>query len=305
MTSDALITPAVSTRTLAGLRLRKVTDLSDRGLCFIIYGQAGAGKTPVCAETVFSEFASPLLDIDVENGTRSIRHLGKREDFDVVRPNRYQSIETLVAKLKQDKGAGYKGVMLDNASELHMMIQRSVAGATDQPTQPEWGEINRIFLKIIEDFRDLAASTEMIVFIICWDVDDKQENGRVKKTLMFTPQIQNLLPGKVDVIGHLSVNTDQSRLLSFKQGPLTVSKFRRSLESNEAKIPLEIQFTRSQHPFVDILEVLKGGKNWPSDKYKEPPKPKSSTAAQRTEPGGSTESEEPVRNQDEIAPEET
>jgi hypothetical protein len=45
---------------------------------------------------------------------------------------------------------------------------------------------------------------------------------------MFTPQVQGLLPGKVDVIGHLSVNPDQSRLLSFKQGPLTVAKFRRS-----------------------------------------------------------------------------
>jgi hypothetical protein len=280
------------------LRLRKVTDLTDRGLCFIIYAQAGAGKTPLCAEAVFSEYASPMLDIDVENGTRSIRHLGKREDFDVVRPNRYQSVETLVAKLKQEKGAGYKGVMLDNCSELHMMIQRSVAGATDQPTQPEWGEINRIFLKIIEDFRDLAATTEMVVFLVCWDVDDKQENGRVKKQLMFTPQVQGLLPGKVDVIGHLSVNPDQSRLLSFKQGPLTVAKFRRSLESNEAKIPLEIQFERKHHPFADILEVLKGGKNWPSENYPKPP-------AQRTQQrqGGNTSTEEPARNQGETAPE--
>jgi hypothetical protein len=280
--------------------LRKVTDLSDRGLCFIIYGQAGAGKTPVAAEAVFSEFASPMLDIDVENGTRSIRHLGNREDFDIARPNRYQSIQNLVVELKQKKGAGYKGVMLDNCSELHMMIQRSVAGATDQPTQPEWGEINRIFLKIIEDFRDLAASTEMVVFLICWDIDDKQENGRVKKQLMFTPQVQGLLPGKVDVIGHISVNTDQSRLLSFKQGPLTVSKFRRSLESNEAKIPLEIQFERKHHPFVDILEVLKGGKDWPASKY--PAVPAQRAPAQRS--GGNNASEEPVRNQDANAPEE-
>jgi phage nucleotide-binding protein len=267
MTSDASTTSTEKTRTLAGLRLRRVTDLIDRGLCFIIYGQAGAGKTPTAAEAVFSPFASPMLDIDIENGTMSIRHLGSRDDFDVVRPIRYQKVEEIIDKLKQEKGAGYKAVMLDNASELHLMIQRSVAGQTDQPTQPEWGEINRIFLNIIEKMRDLAASTEMVVFILCWDVDDKQENGKVKKQLMFTPQVQNLLPGKVDVIGHISVNTDQSRLLSFKQGPLTVAKFRRSLESNEAKIPLDIQFERKHHPFVDILNVLKGGGNWPANDY--------------------------------------
>lgn len=234
-----------------------------------------------------------MLDIDVENGTRSIKHLGKEPGFDVVRPSRYQGVDNILNELKTKKGAGYKGVMLDNCSELHMMIQRSVAGATDQPTQPEWGEINRIFLNMIEGFRDLAASTDMVVFLICWDVDDKQDGGKVKKHLMFTPQVQNLLPGKVDVIGHLSVNVDQSRLLSFKQGPLTVSKFRRSLESNEAKIPLEVRFTREQRPFVDILDVIKGGKNWPSSKYPNPqqqraPRPATPAAGDNTAELGAT-----------------
>lgn len=239
-----------------------------------------------------------MLHVDIEDGAKSLMHLD-RPDFEVVTPLRYQKVEEIIDTLRTQKGAGFKAVTFDNLSELHLKIQRAVAGETDQPTQPEWGEINRIFLNIVEKAKGLAQSADMVVFLPCWDVDDKQENGKVKKQLMFTPQVQNLLPGKVDVIAHLSVNADQSRLLSFKQGPLTVSKFRKSMDSNEQKIPLEIRFERQHHPFVDILDVIKGGKNWPVSKY--PQGPQQRPAPQRA----GNNAEEPVRNQDANAPEET
>lgn len=281
--------------------MRKVEDLNERGVCFIIYGQAGTGKTPICVEAVFSDWASPLLHVDAEGGTRSITHLKRSavgEKLDIVSITRWQQIDRLMLELKKGPEVhGYKGVVFDNCSELHFLRQVQESGS-DQPTQPDWGVINRDFLKFVEDAKDLARLKGMVVFLICWDVDDKQENGKVKKHIAFTPQVQNTLPGKVDVIGHISVNNDQSRVLSFKQGPLTVAKFRRSMDSNEQKIPLEIKFNRNNRPFVDILDVIKGGKNWPVDKY---PKQVAPQAAARSATG--TQAEEPVRNQDANAPE--
>lgn len=211
-----------------------------------------------------------MLYVDAEGGTRSITHLKKAsvgENLDIVQITRWQQIDRLMVELKKGPDIhGFKGVTFDNCSELHELRKFQETGS-DQPTQPEWGTINRDFLKFIEDCKDLARLKGMVVFLICWDVDDKQENGKVKKHVAFTPQVQNTLPGKVDVIGYLSVNNDQSRVLSFKQGPMTVAKFRRSMDSNEQKIPLEIKFNRLNRPFVDILEVIKGGGNWPASKY--------------------------------------
>lgn len=271
-----------------------------------MYGQAGGGKTPVAAEAVFSEWASPMLYVDIEGGTRSITHLKRSkvgENLDVVTISRWAQVERLMPELKKGpKVHGFKGVVFDNCSELHDMRKVQEVGVSDNPSQPDWGIINRDFLKFVEDAKDLARNHGMIVFLLCWDVDDKQENGKVKKHVAFTPQIQNTLPGKVDVIGHLSVAPDQSRLLSFKQGPLTVSKFRRSMDSNEQKIPLEIKFNRNNRLFADILEVIKGGGNWPADKY---PKQVAQAAGPRTavNPIAPTTTE-PVGNQDETAPEE-
>ena len=193
---------------------------------------------------------------------------------------------------------GYKCAVFDNVSEAHELRKVQESGS-DQPTQPEWGTINRDFLSWVEDCKDLARLKGMVIFLVCWDVDDKQENGKVKKHVAFTPQVQNTLPGKVDVIGYLSVNNDQSRVLSFKQGPLTVAKFRRSMDSNEQKIPLEIKFNRNNRPFVDILEVIKGGGNWPASKYPQ------QQNQQASRPAAAAPTEEPVRNQDANAPEDT
>lgn len=287
------------------MRLRKVEDLNERGVCFIIYGQAGSGKTPIAAEAVFSQYASPMLHADAEGGTRSITHLKRSkvgDNLDIVTITRWAQIERLMLELKKGPEVhGYKGVIFDNCSELHDLRKIQEVGVSDNPSQPDWGIINRDFLKFVEDAKDLARLKGMVVFLICWDVDDKQENGKIKKHVAFTPQVQNTLPGKVDVIGHLSVATDQSRLLSFKQGPLTVSKFRRSMDSNEQKIPLEIKFNRNNRPFVDILEVIRGGGNWPADKY-----PKQQAAAAPARGGAvnpTTPVEEPVGNQDANAPE--
>lgn len=272
-------------------------------MCFIVYGQAGSGKTPICTEAVFSPWASPLLYVDVEGGTRSITHLKRSkvgENLDLTPPIiRWAQIERLMTDLKQGpEKHGFKCVVFDNCSEIHFLRQTAESGF-DQPTQPEWGAINRDFLKFIEDARDLARRKDMVVFLICWDKDDKQDNGRVKKHISFTPQVQDLMPGKVDVIAHISVANDQSRLMSFKQGPLTVSKFRRSLDSNEAKIPLEIKFNRNNRPFVDILEVIKGGGDWPEAKY-----PKAQQQGKPAAAGAVSTNVEPVRNQDANAPEE-
>src|SRR4051812_4997929 len=84
-------------------------------LNLLIYGEPGAGKTYLAATAQDSEATSPILFLDVEGGTVTIR---RRKDVDVVKVRSMQQVEEIHNKLYADTERYYKTVIIDSLTEL-------------------------------------------------------------------------------------------------------------------------------------------------------------------------------------------
>lgn len=231
----------------------------DMGLFQTFYGQGGSGKTTVAASAADSEFGSPYLHIDAEGGIDAISH---RSDIDFVQVFTWRQYRRLISELKRNPNHGFKTICADNLSEIVNMATAHVTGDPEkQPTQPEWGEMARLILRMVRDCREMAQKQNINFFFTAWDTDDKDDSGARKKQIAFTPKLQSEFPGVVTTIGHVTVLNDATkRLLDWRTNPRTISKWRKSLSSAAQKIPLQLYYGTDRLPMGDILDALIGGK---------------------------------------------
>ena len=245
---------------------RRATDMTW-GVCMAIYGPAGSGKSTLAAGAADSPDNSPLLIVDAEGGSRAVAH---RADIEVLDVKSWKDIDDFTEAAKRTKDFPWKTVVFDNMSEyLSLLTNKVVGSGEDSPSQPQWGKITLEFLSFVRTWRDLSRRG-INVILIAWEDEEKDEVGRVKHQLSFTPKIRSTFPGMIDIIGYLTV-VDKSivgeRLLDFAPSSRTASKFRRSQDEGAMQIPLKIQYGIGKVPMADILTVLKGGGTWPKDKY--------------------------------------
>jgi hypothetical protein len=205
------------------------------------------------------------LHIDAEGGTDAIIDRKGVEVVSVYNWNQYQSV---TRELIQQKGSGYKTICVDNLSEIANLSLTKIAGPTQGPEIQEWGEMFREVRQKIREYRDLARLYGVNVIFCCWDADEKDDRGVMKKDLALSPALRKQVPGLTTIIGHVAVLDDpNARLLTFAAGPKTVAKFRRSRTAAAQKIPLQIRYSVDKLPLGDIIDVLKGGKEWDTKKY--------------------------------------
>lgn len=142
-----------------------------RGMDLLIFGPPGVGKTTLVATAQDSEYGSDLLLIDADGGLRSIED---RDDV-AVWPNReelpepsWKDLRGLIDKLVAAKGdLPFKTVALDSITAVYKdMILPSITGSREkQPRIQDWGEANRVLIKMIMDLKTLNAYGINTIFL--------------------------------------------------------------------------------------------------------------------------------------------
>jgi phage nucleotide-binding protein len=266
--STVITAPPAQRRSLAGVTLVRANELGEWGVCAALYGRPGAGKTTLALSMADSPYASPTLMIDAEGGARSVSH---RSDIDVATVERYEQIPQIIRALLGNPNPPYKGIVLDNMSEVQNKNIRSITGGTRTPEIQDWGRSTADILQLTRDCRELAQRRGIVVVLIAWEdyTTDESSGSNVKRTTVgFTPKLAQQFPGIVDIVGHLSTEASGTRTLSFESGPRTDGKFRRNGSEAAMGIPLRIRYNYpQQNPMADLLATLVGGSPWPKDKY--------------------------------------
>lgn len=272
-----MLTPnnaAETLRKLGGIELRKANEPSLTGevggTAIVLYGQGGAGKTLLASGAADSPYGSPCLHIDAEGGSDVIEH---KDNVDVAEVFNWTQYNNLTDDIIRQKGAGYKCIINDNLVELCNMCLEKITGTRDAPEIQEWGEMFREIRHKIRQYRDLARKFGIVIIFCCWDAIEKTVGNQQRYDLALTPALRKQVPGLITIVGHITVLEDPyKRLLDFASTPNTVSKLRAapSTKAAAAKIPLRIVYPVDKLPMVDILGVLKGGKDWPTGKYEIP-----------------------------------
>jgi hypothetical protein len=215
----------------------------------IIYGDTGSGKTFLLGTANDCEDATPMLLIDVDGGTKSLR--GRK--IDIVRPGSWKDLQDIYNFLRHDNHQ-YRSVGIDSLTEFQKKFsmgtilgdikvskegdtEYSDLGETTVPTRQDWMKTGDQMRKLIRAFKDLAylksGGDRVHVFMTCLE---KIEEKRQLVGPMFSGQLSVESGAYVDVLARLSNHAVKEE------------------EEGEEKV------TNRRHLLVDVYENAEGVK---------------------------------------------
>lgn len=263
-----IVTIRTRPKLVAGIPVKPVSELPEWGICMAIYGPPGVGKTTTAGKVAYSDFASPAVILDAEGGVRSITHIPNLDQIEVKDWNELSRVSGAI--IQAGKDSPWKTVIIDNMSEIQNLNLRHHTGG-DIPEFKHWNRNTTDILQFTRAWRDFARFNAVNVIFIAWSTPEADESTGIKiikQDVGFSPSLARQFPGIVDIVGFLTVETPSGlRILTFAPSNRSAAKFRRSNTEYAAKIPLVIKFDDKLNPLADIIGTLRGGLQWPSEKY--------------------------------------
>jgi len=208
---------------LGGFTVQKVSERMDWAK-LLIYGVPGAGKTYLAGQAAEVERMSPVLFIDIEGGTKTIRKL--HPNVDVVRvQNVYDKQGRLRAsawKKLQDvyedlrKGVHYQTVVVDSLTEaakvsMYSVLEEAVKTTTnrdrdpDVPEMRDWGKSGEQIRRFVRAFRDLNCH---VIFTALSSEDKDPQSGSVTVKPALAGKLKDEIPAYLDEVLYLYVKAD-------------------------------------------------------------------------------------------------
>lgn len=156
--------PTLTRKTLAGLEIKPVQDRSPF-FNFLFYGESGTGKTTLAGSADDVPAMRPVLFIDIEGGTESLRH--SYPNVQTVRVTTWKEMQEVYNALYNGEG-GFRTVVLDSLTEIQKFSMYNIMNDLTQkrpdldpdvPGMREWGKNLEQMRKYIRGFRDLDMHT--------------------------------------------------------------------------------------------------------------------------------------------------
>lgn len=181
------------------------------------YGEPGVGKTYLAGTADDSELTSPVLFLDVEGGTQTIRDkpeidvLQVRSMGDIVRA--YEQL----ANIPDGEEMPYKTVVIDSLTELQKLDMRELMDALERekgadridkyvPTLQAWGKSGERVRIIIRSFRDLPCN--LIATALLAESHDER-TGIVTYYPSLPGKLRSEIPGFFDIVCHLRADDEK------------------------------------------------------------------------------------------------
>jgi phage nucleotide-binding protein len=227
-------------KTVGGLKVQQVQDRRPF-FNFLVYGEPGVGKTVLCGSAMAVPEMSPVLLIDVEGGTYSLR--ATYPDVDVVRVQSMNDMQRVYDSLHKGQ-VDYKTVVLDSLTEIQkfsmLRIMREVVEKDpdrdpEVPGLREWGKNIEQTRRIVRGFRDLP----MNVLFTALAATEKMNSGKTQYYPSLSGKLAREVAGFMDIVGYQykMVVKDEVKFLLLTNGTDTVIAKDRS--SRLPKEPIE------------------------------------------------------------------
>lgn len=170
---------ALTPKSIAGLRISPVQERSSY-FNMLFYGDSGVGKTTLAGSADDVPQMRPVLVVDIEGGTESLKH--SYPDVDVVRVTTWKEMQAVYDVLHSGNHE-YKTIILDSLTEIqkfnmyeimHQLTQMRPDLDPDVPGMREWGKNLEQIRKFVRGFRDLELHT---IFTSLAKTDKDQKTG--------------------------------------------------------------------------------------------------------------------------------
>jgi len=182
-------------------------------LNLLVYGEPGVGKTYLAGTAQDHTKTAPVLLLDVEGGTTTLRH---RPDIDVVQVRSMVQVVEVHNKLKVENNGYYKTVIIDSLTELQKLdmsdimkelVSRRPDRDPDVPDVREWGKTGTHMRNIVRAFRDLPMNTILTALVDA----SKDSTGTVTLYPNLPGKMKTELAGFFDVVGYLYTRPDEEQ----------------------------------------------------------------------------------------------
>jgi hypothetical protein len=196
-------------------------DQNEPFLKVLIYGEPGVGKTRAAGSADAVEALSPVLFVDIEGGTYSLR-----KAFPNVQRVRVQSMDEMQRVYDQlRRGTNYKTVVLDSLTEIQKFSMDKIMEAAhakdpdkidiDAPQLQQWGRNTEQTRRLIRAFRDLPM--HVIATALVHEERDPRSNIIIKRPF-FQGQLRQQAPGFFDLVLYMY------KTVSSRNGETTVKR---------------------------------------------------------------------------------
>lgn len=211
----------ITAKSLGGLALSTVGDLPNL-INMMVYGDPGVGKTVFAGSASDVSELAPVIYIDVEGGTLSLRE--RYPDVDVLRIRNFEELGRVYAELRAGN-SGYKTVVLDSITEIQKFGMYSIMGAAlkkdpdrdpDLPGIGEWGKNTEQMRRLIRAFRDLPMNTIFIALA----AQERDKRGNVLNKPSLSAKLSNEVAGFLDIVVYMYRKTieDEVKRVMLTQG---------------------------------------------------------------------------------------
>lgn len=203
---------------LGGFPVQSVAERTD-WVKMLLYGVPGAGKTYLAGQASEFEHMSPVLFIDIEGGTKTIRQAYPTVDVvrvqDVyddkgrLKSSAWKKLQDVYEDLR--KGVAYKTIVVDSLTEAQKMSMYSVlrephaTGRERDPDVPEmrdWGKSGEQVRRFVRAFRDLDCH---VIFTALAAESKDQTTGAVTVKPSLPGKLSDEIPAYVDEVLYLYV----------------------------------------------------------------------------------------------------
>lgn len=192
----------LTTESLGGLKVEPVSE-RPQAVNMLVYGDPGVGKTVLAGSASQIGSMSPVLFIDVEGGTMSLRN--KYPGVDVVRVSNWQDMTAIYNDIAT-KESKYKTIVIDSLTEIQKFsmynIMRDLVNADpdrdpDVPGIREWGKNAEQIRRFVRAFRDLPVNT---IFTALAAQDKDQKTGAVLNRPYLSGKLASEIAGFLDIV---------------------------------------------------------------------------------------------------------
>lgn len=214
----------------------------------LIYGEGGIGKTHLAASAADVPILSPVLIINVEEGAKTLAGAyPDHTDIDIVTPRTFGRVQRIFDDLQDKKGAGYKTVVFDNATEGQKVGIEYIFDGDKQSTDftdfmdaswknGSWNRSSEQMRKLIRYFRVLP----MHKIFLAWRKDYSKKETEERWGPAFSKSLAGEIPGMFDDVFYYywaNVNNVQTRVLLTQGSTSAVAKNR----ADRVPLPRTIQ----------------------------------------------------------------
>lgn len=226
----AAVTEILTPTSFAGLRIEKPSQL-QRNVNFLIYGEAGVGKTWLAGSAQDVPEMQKVLYVDAEAGAGTLKQ--HWPNVERVETKKWDDYERLYQALLVGAHP-FRTVVLDSISEIVEHCKEAIMKelTTKEPDRDEdipgiyeWGKLLSRMMRLVRRFRDLP----MNVIFISHAEPVKDKMGKIKWMPLVNGKFQMKLPQIPDNVLFMfpkEDNGETKRLIITKQTEKAVAKTR-------------------------------------------------------------------------------